>query len=158
MKPCDWTIYAFFVCFFQITIAFDAIAGDDVKITAKASQDTVRAGKETRLIFHMQPKAGLHVNVEPAIKLALLESKNFTLRAEKFAPDSASKILTTKDGYKIFDPQYAQPVAFAVKVMKATKPGRYPVKAKLTYYYCSDAEGWCSFAHQEVVFNLIVVK
>jgi hypothetical protein len=135
-----------------------AFAESNVKITAKAAQDTVRAGKEIRLIFEMQPKAGLHVNIEPAIKLSLIDAKNFILAAEKFAPDSTSKTVTTKDGYKIFDPQHAQPVTFTVKVDKSAKPGRYPVKAKLTYYFCSDAEGWCSVANQEFVFNLVVIK
>jgi hypothetical protein len=66
--------------------------------------------------------------------------------------------VTTQDGYKIFDPNHAQPVTFIVKAEKNAKPGLHPVKAKLTYYYCSDAEGWCSFANQEFVFNLVVVK
>jgi len=134
------------------------VASDDVKITAKAATDTVRAGKETPLVFHLQPKEGLHVNIEPAIKLALSDAKNFVLVAEKFVPDSTSKTVMTKDGYKIFDPQHEQPITFAVKVKKDAKPGRYPLKAKLTYYYCSDTEGWCSFANQEFVFNLVVIK
>jgi hypothetical protein len=148
----------FFAGWFMLLMMSKALAGDDVKITAKAANDTVRAGKETRLIFQIHPKEGLHINIEPAIKLALTDAKNFTLVMEKFVPDSASKTVTTKDGYKIFDPKHAQPVAFAVKVAKGAKPGKYPLKAKLTYYYCSDAEGWCSFANQEFLFNLVVIK
>jgi hypothetical protein len=129
-----------------------------VKITANAANDTVRAGMEVRLLFHMQPQTGLHVNIEPAISLELINAKNFLLPAKKYMPDSTIKILTTKDGYKIFDPSQPQPVAFAVKVEKGAKPGRYPLKTKLTYYYCSDAEGWCSFASEEFVINLVVVK
>ncbi|MGH7454357.1 MAG: hypothetical protein ACRENG_23585, partial [bacterium] len=119
---------------------------------------TVYIGKEARLLFQMQPKEGLHINVVPAITLELIDAKNFTLLSKKFAPDSTSKTLTTKDGYEIFDPYHAQPVSFAVKIEKSVKPGRYPLKAKLTYYYCSDAEGWCRFTNEDFVINLVVVK
>ncbi|MCI0697340.1 hypothetical protein L0337_35710 [candidate division KSB1 bacterium] len=145
-------------CFFLSSFNQEAVAGEDVKITAKAVEDTVRVGKEARLLFEMKPNAGLHLNVVPAITLELIDAKNFTLVAKKFTPDSTSKTLTTKDGYEIFDPHHAQPVSFAVKVEKGAKPGRYPLKAKLTYYYCSDAEGWCRFTHEEFVINLVVVK
>lgn len=149
--------YLFLTVFFLLSAA-RAVAGEDVKITAKAVKDTVRAGQEARLLFRMQPREGIHVNVVPPISLDLIDAKNFTLPAKKFKPDSASKTLTTKDGYEIFDPRHAQPVWFAVKVEKGAKPGRYPVKAKLTYYYCSDAEGWCRFTNEEFVINLVVVK
>jgi len=143
--------------FFFVTTAF-AWDGDEVKITAQAVKDTVRAGRETKLVFQMQPQEGFHVNVEPPIKLALLDAKNFTLVAEKFVPAANAKIVTTEDGYKIFDPQHAQPVTFAVKIAKGARPGKYPVKTKLTYYFCSDKDGYCSFKNQEFVFNLVVVK
>lgn len=144
--------------FLLLSMNQEGIAGEDVKITAKAVKDTVRVGKEAWLLFEMKPNAGLHLNVVPAITLELLDANNFTLLAKKFTPDSTSKTLTTKDGYTIFDPQHAQPVSFAVKVEKNVKPGRYPLKAKLTYYYCSDTEGWCRFTNEEFVINLVVVK
>lgn len=132
--------------------------GGEVTITAHAAKDTVRAGREMQLIFQMQPAAGFHVNVEPPIKLALLDTQDFVLVAGKFIPDSSAKTLTTADGYKIFDPKHTQPVKFAVKPAKNIKPGKYPVKVKLTYFFCSDQEGYCSFKNQEFVFNLVVVK
>jgi hypothetical protein len=158
MRRLHWTVCFFLAGFFLLSFNQEAVAGDDVKITVKAAKDTVRIGKEARLLFQMQPKEGLHVNVVPAITLELIDAKNFALLAKKFAPDSTSKTLTTKDGYKIFDPSHPQPVTFAVKVEKGAKTGRYPLKTKLTYYYCSDAEGWCSFASEEFVINLVVVK
>jgi hypothetical protein len=151
-------VYFLLASFFLLSFNQDGVAGEDVKITAKAVKDTVRVGKEARLLFEMKPNTGLHLNVVPAITLELIDTKNFTLLAKKFAPDSTSKTLTTKDGYEIFDPHHAQPVSFAVKIEKSAKPGRYPLKAKLTYYYCSDAEGWCRFTNEEFVINLVVVR
>jgi hypothetical protein len=151
-------VYFLLAGFFLLSFNQKSVAGEDVKISAKAVKDTVRVGKEARLLFEMKPNAGLHLNVVPAITLELLDAKNFTLLAKKFTPDSTTKTLTTKDGYEIFDPRHAQPVSFAIKVEKSVKPGRYPLKAKLTYYYCSDAEGWCRFTNEEFVINLVVVK
>jgi hypothetical protein len=151
-------ISIFVIAFFFCSNATMAQDEDEVKITAQAVKDTVHAGRETKFVFHMQPAEGFHVNVEPQIKLALLETKNFTLAAEKFMPEANAKTLTTEDGYKIFDPKHTQPVTFAVKVAKGLKPGKYPVKAKLTYFFCSDKDGYCSFKNQEFVFNLLVVK
>lgn len=131
---------------------------EEVKISASAKKDTVRAGRETVLVFKMQPAEGFHINAEPPIKLALIDTKDFTLAAEKFAPTANAKTLTTADGYKIFDPKYTQPVTFIVKVVKGLKPGKYPVKTKLTYYYCSDKDGFCSFKNQEFIFNLVILK
>jgi len=145
------------VVFFGVNFA-PAQEAEEVKITAKAVKDTVRAGRETKFVFHMQPAEGFHVNVEPQIKLALLETKDFTPVAEKFTPDANAKTLTTEDGYKIFDPKHTQPVTFAVKAAKGLKPGKYPVKTKLTYFFCSDKDGFCSFKSREFVFNLVVIK
>jgi hypothetical protein len=155
MKRMIRAIYFSLASFF-LTSAVQAFPNEYVKIIATAAKDTVRAGKETKLLFHIQPQEGFHVNIEPPISLQLMEGKKFALLTKKFVPDSTVKTVTTKDGYKIFDP--GQPVAFAVKVEKNTKPGRYPLKTKLTYYYCSDAEGWCSFTSEEFVINLVVVK
>ncbi len=158
MTRLNRTVYFFLAFFFLLSFNREVVAGEDVKITAKAVKDTVRVGKEARLLFEMKPNAGLHLNVVPAITLELIDAKNFTLLAKKFTPDSTSKTLTTKDGYNIFDPEHAQPVSFTVKVEKSVKPGRYPLKAQLTYFYCSDAEGWCRFTNEEFVINLVVVK
>lgn len=149
------------VCLIAVFLCINsamAQEAEEVKITAQALKDTVRAGRETKFVFQMQPSEGFHVNIEPQIKLALLETKDFTLAAEKFTPAADAKTLTTEDGYKIFDPQYSQPVTFTVKIAKGLKPGKYPVKTKLTYYFCSDKEGFCSFKNQEFVFNLVVLK
>lgn len=148
-------------CFIAIFLYINTVGAhemEEVKITAQAAKDTVRAGRETKFVFQMQPAEGFHVNVEPQIKLALLETKDFTLAAEKFTPAADAKTLITEDGYKIFDPKHTQPVTFAVKIAKGLKPGKYPVKTKLTYYFCSDKDGFCSFKNQEFVFNLVIIK
>jgi len=151
-------IFIFLIAVFFCINAAGAQENEEVKIAAKALKDTVRAGRTAQFVFHLQPAEGFHVNVEPQIKLALMDTKDFTLVAEKFTPGAEAKTLTTEDGYKIFDPQHAQPVAFAAKVAKSLKPGKYPVKTKLTYFFCSDKDGFCSFKSRQFVFNLVVVK
>src|SRR5688572_7416034 len=71
MKIILKTTSLFLIYFFLISIA-QVVAGEDVKINAKAVNDTVRVGQEARLLFEMQPSTGLHLNVVPAITLELI--------------------------------------------------------------------------------------
>jgi len=126
-----------------------------IKISVKVDKDSLKAGGQGKLLFTIKPNVGFHVNVEPPIALELADSKNFILLNKKFVPDSTIKAITTKDGYKIFNPE--APVVFAFKVAKSLKPGKYTLQAKLTYYYCSDAEGWCSFSTENFSVKINVI-
>ena len=130
-------------------------ANEFIQISVRAEKDSLKAGGQGKLLFTITPKAGFHVNLEPPISLALAEEKNFTLLAKKFIPDSTIKEITTKDGYKIFNPK--APVAFNFKVAKSLKPGKHTLQAKLTYYYCSDAEGWCSFTTETFPITITII-
>lgn len=124
-------------------------------ITVRVEKDSLKAGDQGKLLFTIKPRAGFHVNVEPAISLELSEPQSFTLLNKKFVPDSTVKAITTKDGYKVFNPE--APVIFAFKVAKSLKSGKYALQAKLTYYYCNDAEGWCSFTTENFPVSIRVV-
>jgi hypothetical protein len=126
-----------------------------IDISVKVEKDSLKAGSEGRLLFSLKPKTGFHVNVEPPISIELTGNKGFSLLTKKFTPDSTVKPLTSKDGYKIFNP--SAPVKFAFKIAKSAKPGTHIVQAKLTYYYCSDAEGWCSFTTESFPVKITVV-
>lgn len=130
-------------------------ANEYIQISVKVEKDGLKAGGQGRLLFTIKPKAGFHVNLEPPITLALAEEKNFTLLAKKFIPDSTIQEITTKDGYKIFNP--AAPVAFGFKAAKSLKPGKHTLQANLTYYYCSDAEGWCSFTTEAFPVTVTII-
>jgi hypothetical protein len=132
------------------------IINDYIQISVKVEKDSLKAGAQGRLLFSLKPKTGFHVNVEPPILLDLADNKNFTVLTKKFAPDRTVKQLTTKDGYKIFNA--SSPVAFDFKIAKSAKPGKHVLQAKLTYYYCSDAEGWCSFTTETFPVTITIVS
>ncbi len=137
------------------TIESKSRINEYIQISVKVEKDSLKAGAQGRLLFSLKPKTGFHVNVEPPISLDLADNKNFSLLTQKFTPDSTIKPLTTKDGYKIFNP--SSPVFFDFKIAKSAKPGKYSVQAKLTYYYCSDAEGWCSFTTEAFLVTITIV-
>ncbi len=152
------TLMIFLPLFFGIKAAVvetAKTANEYIAISVKVDQDKLKAGEQGKLLFTMKPNAGFHVNLEPPISLELSDGKNFTLLHKQFVPDSTIKPITTKDGYKIFNPE--APVVFAFKAAKSLKPGKYPVQARLTYYYCSDAEGWCSFTTEKFSLKINVV-
>jgi hypothetical protein len=156
MRTRIWAVFLVAVALFTSkAVANGKPANEFIQISVKAEKDSLKTGGEGRLLFTITPKAGFHVNLEPPISLALAEEKNFTLLTKKFIPDSSIKQITTKDGYKIFNP--AAPVAFGFKVAKSLKPGRHTLQAKLTYYYCSDAEGWCSFTTETFPVTITII-
>lgn len=131
-------------------------ANEYIQITVKLEKDSLKSGAQGRLLFTLKPRNGFHVNVEPPISLELADTKNFILLTKKFIPDSTVKPITSKDGYKIFNP--LAPVQFDFKIAKSMKPGKHTMQAKLTYYYCSDAKGWCSFTTESFPVAITIVS
>jgi len=144
------------ICIVAQGLANGKIINEYIQISVKFEKDSLNAGAQGRLLFSLKPKTGFHVNVEPPISLDLAGNKNFALLTKKFTPDSTIKQLTSKDGYKIFNP--SSPVVFDFKIAKSTKPGKHTLQAKLTYYYCSDAEGWCSVATESFPVTITVIS
>ena len=81
----------------------------------------------------------VQLNEEPAPRLKLDPAQ--TVLVDKQAPPPAK--------LAAFDPATARyldtrlPVSFAVAVAPKAAKGTHPVKATVTYFYCSKREGWC---------------
>jgi hypothetical protein len=105
----------------------------NVAIAATLSRDTVARGAGAEVVFTVRPKKGFHVNAVPPLGVAF----DSTARATK-----GGKIVIPTDtstGYLKPSLPVRQPFTLAAAAPK----GRTQLKGVLTYYYCSDAEGWC---------------
>jgi hypothetical protein len=106
---------------------------NDVSVVASLSRDTLAPGAGAELLFTFRPKKGFHVNAVPPMAVAF---------------DSAAP---AKDGGRIVIPsdtstgylQSSLPVRQPFTLRASAAKGRSELKGVLTYYYCSDAEGWC---------------
>jgi len=105
----------------------------NVGIAAALSRDTLSPGAGAEVLFTFKPKKGFHVNAVPPMAVAF---------------DSAAP---AKNGGKIVIPsdtatgylKPASPVRQPFSLSAGAKKGRSELKGVLTYYYCSDTEGWC---------------
>jgi len=88
----------------------------------------------------------VHVNEEPAPRLKLDRDQAVLVDRQPAPP---SKL-------PAFDPETARyldtrvPVSFPVAPAPKAAKGTHPVKAMVTYFYCSKREGWCRKGTAEV--------
>ena len=105
----------------------------DVAIAASLSRDTLAAGSSAEMLFSFTPAKGFHVNAVPPMAVAF----------DSGAPaKSGGKLVIPSDtatGYLKAAGKVRQPIALLASAPK----GRGEIRGALTYYYCSDAEGWC---------------
>jgi hypothetical protein len=104
-----------------------------VPIAASVSSDTLAPGAGAEVRFTFTPKKGYHVNAVPPMAVAF-DSASPARNSGKIVIPS-----DTTTGYLKSSQPVRQPFTLAASAPK----GRTALKGVLTYYYCSDAEGWC---------------
>lgn len=106
---------------------------EDVRITFAPETDTLNPAAPGALLIRFAPRKGFHVNAVPAMSVAFDSLSAANLRDSMTVPQD------TATGYLDSRRPVRQP--FALK--KGLRRGKAGISGILTYYYCSDAEGWC---------------
>lgn len=104
-----------------------------VAIAASMSRDTLAPGGAAEVRFTFSPKKGYHVNAVPPMAVAFDSTSPAKMGGKIVIPAD------TTTGYLKSSMPVRQPITLAGSAPK----GRTALKGVLTYYYCSDAEGWC---------------
>ncbi len=104
-----------------------------VRITVSALSDTLAPGSASELRIDFKPSKGFHVNAVPPMAVEF-DSGSAALHGGKIVIPS-----DTATGY--LDP--GLPVRQPFSLSKSPGRGRSTLAGTLTYYYCSDEEGWC---------------
>ena len=112
-----------------------------------ANQSSFKTGSKGTLLFDLQPQKGIHINIQPAPSFSIDTTSGFT---------SAGNLEIIKDSSTGFLSKQ-KPIKQSFLVPHNTKTGKATVRGVLTYYYCSDAEGWCSRFKQPVELTIEVV-
>ena len=123
-----------------------AIVNQYVKFSSKLSNSSLKAGRNGHLLVSLKPVKGIHINLKPAMSVRF---------------DSLSEVRPNGDLEIPKKGEYldaAGNIRIPIIVPASRKPGSAALKAELTYYYCSDAEGWCSRFKQPIELSLTVAK
>ena len=119
---------------------------DYVKTVINLKQQKLKPGASGEILIYLKPKKGIHININPKIEVKL-DSSGIIASTGNLVIPQAPKTSS-------LDP--AKPIKQSFKLSHNIKPGRAILKGTLTYYYCSDAEGWCSKFKQPVELTIIV--
>jgi hypothetical protein len=94
-----------------------------------------KVGKKSEVTVSFALLKGFVINRNPPISLKLTESPGVKLEQTAFTstPDDPK----SKDEYYVDLPTIKVPVTVA-------KAGKYEIPGKLTYFFCSKADGFCS--------------
>lgn len=129
----------------SVTNAGDTANNDLVDVRVEVTESTFRPGTAAHFLISFRPKKGINITTDPAFEFSFDTLKQFF---------SAGKATFVKDAKGYLKPQ--QPVKQQFAIAKQTPPGSYRVRGTLVYYYCSDAEGWCSRFRQPVELTFVV--
>jgi hypothetical protein len=95
----------------------------------------LKAGQSGEVTVSFNLTKGFAINHKPPISLKLTKISGMTLAKTDFATPTEDP--KSKDEYYVDLPSIKVPVM-------ATKPGKYDIPAKLTYFFCSKSDGFCS--------------
>ncbi len=120
----------------------------DVKVWAHLSRQTYKPGETGEITITLSPAEGYHINANPAVEIALDKSAAVILKGEP------SQVIDRANGYL----SSRSPVRQTFYVPSSTAAGSHLVKGTVTYFYCSDSEGWCRRYRQPVSFTFTLAQ
>ena len=136
--------------FIAATLSFagesPASSNEYVKCTVGLRQRMLKAGATGTILITLEPKKGIHINLTPPISVALDSTGVVVASSTRELPKVKTYLDTSK------------PIKYSFTLSGALKPGPQVISGVLTYFYCSDADGWCSKFKQPINLKIDVVK
>lgn len=114
------------------------------------SQQVMAPGVEGKLPVELVVKEGFKVAKRPAPRLVVKPANQFEVVVGEFSESVSSK-----------DPDYFggfNPLELRIAPAKTTQAGKYSLEAKLTYFYCSEQEKYCSRSVEALAIPVVVAK
>jgi ABC-type phosphate transport system substrate-binding protein len=125
-----------------------------VAVSVAVQPSAVSAGSDAQVTITLRPNAGIKLNKYPKIKVQVPATAGLVAAAEgaigNAAPPSPDHL----------DANYykggVDPLVVTLHVDKSAAAGAHEVPAKLTYFYCVTASGYCAPAKVDVALPLTV--
>jgi hypothetical protein len=157
MKP--WSAF-FVVCLLVLAVptrvagAGSAASEAPVKVAVAVSPAEVGAGSETSVTLRLDPKPGIKLNKYPKIKLQIPAVPGLVDAAEQSVGNptapSADQMETNYFHGSV------DPLTIALHLDPQAAKGRHDIQAKLSYFYCVAASGYCAPAKADVTIPVTV--
>jgi hypothetical protein len=118
-----------------------------VTCTATLSARSFRGGDTAAIRVVLKPAPGIHVNGSPLPSLRLAPGSVAVAHGSAEAAVNAS-------GYLVADSAVIQ----RVSIRKDAPRGTHVLRGSVTYYFCSDTEGWCMRDQQPLELSLTITR
>jgi hypothetical protein len=127
--------------------AGDFSSNEYVRLEVRPVPGKMRPGSSGHIELRFLPSPGIHVNADPPVAFSLDSAGAAVLKGKPvITKDSTTGYLST-----------TVPVRQEMALPRKTAPGQLTVRGTVTYYYCSDDEGWCNREKEPVEFTIAVV-
>lgn len=144
--------FVLILVFFCVGVAGDGASpikkNDRVDFRATLAEKSLKPGAQGTLLVSLVPKKGIHVNLIPPISITF-DSTSVISDIGKIEIPKSSK------------PEYLEPtkpIRLSFSLSARAKNGPITLRGTVTYFFCSDAEGWCSKFKQPFEVSLKIVK
>ncbi|MDI6778589.1 MAG: hypothetical protein QME25_00085 [Bacteroidota bacterium] len=139
-----------FSLFFLILFLFSPLIADEeneyVDVSLSIKPNEIKAGGKGQIFVFFKPQKGIYINLDPPIEFEIADD-GAALGKMEIPKSKKNEYLDTN-----------KPLKQHFTIKKGLPAGTYTLKGKLIYFYCSDAEGWCSRFTQPFQFNLKILK
>jgi hypothetical protein len=114
------------------------------------SQQAIASGARGALLIELEVKEGFKVAKRPAPKLQLSPNAQFEVVIGGFNESVPAKDADYFGGFR--------PLELKIAPAKTTQAGKYALEGKLTYFYCSEKEKYCSRSVEALAIPVEVAK
>jgi hypothetical protein len=114
------------------------------------SQQAIASGARGALLIELEVKEGFKVAKRPAPKLQLNPNTRFEVVVGGFNESVPAKDADYFGGFR--------PLELKIAPAKTTEAGKYSLEGKLTYFYCSEKEKYCSRSVEALAIPVEVAK
>src|SRR5206468_2433152 len=113
-----------------------------VRVAVAVSPEAVGAGSDASVTVKLDPKPGIKMNKYPKIKIQVLAVPGLVGAAEQSLGNSAPPPADQLDANYFHGS--VDPLTLTLHLDTHATKGRHDIRAKLSYFYCVAASGYCA--------------